>query len=346
MLNFNQFYFSKYRFNLIAEDDIFLPEYKGSTFRGVFGHYLKKTLCLHKRMNQNCNDCIIKTKCAYLYLFETPPLEDFNHSKKFNDYPRPYILVPPLSHDRLFKQGEEFFFEMVLIGEANQYLPYIIYVFEEIAKAGFKKDNGKFFIKNVETLDSSGMETEIYKDKILNNSEAKITFNDFTNEYKSPYPPLIKGEIDLPVGKQEKIIKNSVNEIKITFETPARIEIKDHLVNTPIPFNLLINNLLNRINLLNCLHCKGEYMEDLGELIRQAENISIDSANITWHEIERFSNRKKMKMFQGGIMGEIVYKGDIKDFIPILLVGEFIHIGKFTTLGLGKYRVVLTYSND
>jgi CRISPR/Cas system endoribonuclease Cas6 (RAMP superfamily) len=43
----------------------------------------------------------------------------------------------------------------------------------------------------------------------------------------------------------------------------------------------------------------------------------------------------------GGIIGEVVYEGDLTNFVPLLKIGELTHIGKNTTFGLGKYEVIL-----
>jgi CRISPR/Cas system endoribonuclease Cas6 (RAMP superfamily) len=42
----------------------------------------------------------------------------------------------------------------------------------------------------------------------------------------------------------------------------------------------------------------------------------------------------------GGIVGEALFRGDMKDFLPLVKLGEFVHIGKAVTFGLGKYVVV------
>ena len=43
----NHFRFAQFQFTLKALDCINLPTYKGSTFRGVFGHAFKKIVCVH-----------------------------------------------------------------------------------------------------------------------------------------------------------------------------------------------------------------------------------------------------------------------------------------------------------
>ncbi|MHB8092928.1 MAG: hypothetical protein ACYDH8_15215 [Syntrophales bacterium] len=60
----------RYCFSLTFNDDAALPEYKGSTFRGIFGHSLKKVVCALK--HQECADCLLREKCVYSIVFETP----------------------------------------------------------------------------------------------------------------------------------------------------------------------------------------------------------------------------------------------------------------------------------
>ena len=44
-------------------------------------------------------------------------------------------------------------------------------------------------------------------------------------------------------------------------------------------------------------------------------------------------------MTLGGFMGSVTFKGDFGDFIPFLLLGEQVHVGKGTSFGLGKYQL-------
>lgn len=45
-----------------------------------------------------------------------------------------------------------------------------------------------------------------------------------------------------------------------------------------------------------------------------------------------------MKM--GGFIGSITFEGGLESFLPFLLVGEYIHVGKGTSFGLGKYEIL------
>ena len=41
----------------------------------------------------------------------------------------------------------------------------------------------------------------------------------------------------------------------------------------------------------------------------------------------------------GGIVGKASFSGNIKEFLPLLKIGELVHIGKGTSFGLGKYEI-------
>jgi hypothetical protein len=42
----------------------------------------------------------------------------------------------------------------------------------------------------------------------------------------------------------------------------------------------------------------------------------------------------------GGFVGEVEYRGELREFVPLLKLGEQIHLGKGTGFGLGKYVLV------
>ncbi|NIA10440.1 MAG: CRISPR system precrRNA processing endoribonuclease RAMP protein Cas6, partial [Nitrospiraceae bacterium] len=59
-----------------------------------------------------------------------------------------------------------------------------------------------------------------------------------------------------------------------------------------------------------------------------------------WHDWERWSNRQGTRMKLGGFMGEVTYKGDLRPFWPYIRLGEYVHVGKGSSFGLGRYRIV------
>ncbi|MFB3926226.1 MAG: hypothetical protein ACE14T_09240 [Syntrophales bacterium] len=61
--------FGSYNFSCVFTEDALLPAYKGSSFRGVFGHALKKVACALR--HRECRECILRLQCIYVHTFET-----------------------------------------------------------------------------------------------------------------------------------------------------------------------------------------------------------------------------------------------------------------------------------
>jgi len=316
---FSNLYLYRYKVTIQPIDTLFLPPYKGSAFRGVFGRVLKNLACLYNP-KKNCNTCQFSQKCAYGYIFETYLSKDEPDFRKHKNAPHPYIIVPPLTQTQYFTKDEKLSFYFTLIGKANDYLPYIIYSFLEMGKRGIGKGRKKFKVISVDACFGKYACKEIYdpkKDhlKKINNC---IRYNDFLKK-------------SLPI-----------NEISLVFETPVRIKRSGNLISPFIPFITLIERLCERATLLTYYHCGGKNKE-YQTFLKGAEKIKVKESSLYWYDWERYS-AKQGRMKLGGLIGKITYEGNLKKFLPLLHIGEFIHVGKATTFGLGKYSLYYEHS--
>jgi len=41
----------------------------------------------------------------------------------------------------------------------------------------------------------------------------------------------------------------------------------------------------------------------------------------------------------GGIIGNITYAGNLEQFLPFIVLGKYVHVGKGATFGLGQYEI-------
>lgn len=313
-----KFKLAKFKFDTAAQEKIILPPYKGSTFRGGFGYIFKKIVCVNK--GQDCQDCLLREKCLYISIFETPPPEGTQIMRKYTSIPRPFVIEPPLDSKREYSQGEKLNFSLILIGKAIQYLPYFIFTFQELGKTGIGKYRGKYILKKVESL-SPTQKSTIYqgKDNLLHDDYHLITPHDF-----------------------QKISSHlSQNKLTLRFITPTRIKYEERLTKN-LEFHIFMRNLLRRISLLSYFHCDEEFKkEEIKLLVDKAREIKIENQNLKWYNWERYSSRQDRRMKLGGFVGEITYKREnLKEFLPYILLGSFTHVGKGATFGLGKYEIV------
>ncbi len=129
--------YGKYTFQIKLGRDAFLPRYKGATFRGLFGHALKRTVCALK--NHDCRACILRSNCTYALVFETAHALPVPENKRISDPPHPMVLEPPLTPKTDFAAGEFLNCGLILFGSLNKNLPYFIYAFDQMGKIGLGK---------------------------------------------------------------------------------------------------------------------------------------------------------------------------------------------------------------
>jgi CRISPR-associated endoribonuclease Cas6 len=302
--------FQKFLFTLEAKEPLVLPSYKGSTLRGGFGYAFKRVVCALRE--KECQDCLLKEKCIYSYVFETPPPSDTKIMRKYTSAPHPFVIEPPPEKKRGFIPGNDINFGLILIGRAIDYLPYFIYTFEELGKIGIGKGKGKFKLKSV------GCDG-----KTIYDSESKTI---------KPSKTASLSFCSIGSGK-------GCSNIELNFLTPTRILYNGSLT-LDLQFHILIRQLLRRLSLLSYFHCGGNPSEiDFGGIIERAKEVKVKKSNLRWYDWERYSARQDTRMKMGGFVGEITFEGDIKPFMPLIRAGEGLHVGKGTSFGLGKYEV-------
>lgn len=239
--------------------------------------------------------------------------------KKYPYAPHPFIITPPLEKKTDYNQEDTLCFELILIGRCVDFLPYFIYTFDELGRWGIGRGKGKYFLKEVKVSHPHSGENEksIYtgQDKILHSEFKVLQFNDFISFPSSP------------------------SSLHIKFLTPTRLKYSERL--TPnLEFHILFRNLLRRISLLSYFHCGEELDVDFKGLVEESKKIKVKKSDIRWFDWERYSNRQSAKMKMGGLIGEVHFEGDFSAFFPFLLLGEYLHVGKGTSFGLGKYKIL------
>ncbi|MDR2218961.1 MAG: CRISPR system precrRNA processing endoribonuclease RAMP protein Cas6 [Methylobacillus sp.] len=60
---------------------------------------------------------------------------------------------------------------------------------------------------------------------------------------------------------------------------------------------------------------------------------------INWWHWARYSSRQQRKMVLGGMVGTRKLSGDLTPFLPFLHIGQWLHVGKGATFGLGGYHL-------
>ncbi len=311
--------YGKYTFCSSFDSDAILPEFKGSTFRGVFGHALKKVVCALKR--RECGDCPLGTNCVYPFVFETRDASgETNVKKRIAAPPRPYVIEPMPDIKTRFLSGESFDFNLLLFGKANEYLPYFIYAFDQMGKPGIgkhiSKERASFTLR---TVSANG--------RLVYSSEDGKIRNENVTENLADLMPFLRGK--------HLSETDTIHALTVTLLTPVRIKYENRFDAT-LPFHILVRAMLRRVSSLCEYYGDGEPKLDYRGLVDRAKNITMKESAVSWFDWRRYSNRQDQAMLMGGMIGKVVYEGNLGEFLPLLRFCEKVHLGKQTTFGLGK----------
>ncbi len=304
--------YGKYQFFCRLIDETILPYYKGSTFRGVFGRALKRVVCALKM--QECDQCLLKQRCVYALVFETPVSVESSDDPRIVSPPHPFVIEPALTTDTQFAEGSSFDFHLLLFGEANHNLPYFIYAFEQMGHIGIgRKLNGKrgrFALEEVKAADRiifSGADQKI----ILENAFQDVHLKESEGSHDGDF------------------------QLTVRILTPLRLKFENRF-KADLPFHVLIRAMLRRVSsLFNC-YGKGEPDLDYRGMVRRAEEVHIAKDKLRWYDWKRYSFRQDKAMLMGGMVGSVTYAGKLGEFMPLIDLCSKVHVGKQTSFGLGQ----------
>jgi len=318
------FYISYYRLSYRAEDKVYFSSFKGGVFRGGLGSVLREKACLLPETQ--CSECNLKFRCSYSRLFETPISTNHKYFQGQSYAPHPFIIEPPLEDKDVYQPGEIIDFKLILVGSSVEYLPYFIYAFHQLGEKGIGQivegSRGKCTLTRADSLGNisgDAYSTLYLKDKASYAEPSVLMYLD----------AVMKRLGEVPGGE---------NRIKVRFITPTRVQVDGEIVKT-IEFRDFIKNLLRRISSLCYFYCGYEPDLDYKQLLDKAAEIKTVRDNLRWVDWKWYSGRQNKKLKLGGFKGDIVFQGDIAAFLPFILLGEYIHLGKATAYGLGQYRI-------
>jgi len=306
---------ARLRVTLRAEEPLHLPPYAGSTFRGAFGHAFKRVACPLRR---ECGACAHQAVCVYAYVFDTPAPGDGSSLTRGAYVAHPFVLEPPDTRERDVAPGEALEVGMVLIGRAIPLAPYFLAACREMGRQGVGRGRGRFRLERAVADDP--------------HSPTGRTVYDGERDLLAPAVPPWSGDQIVERGAPR------VERLTVEFVTPTRLRQDADLVVRP-EFGTLATALLRRVSVLAEVHCGARVALDAREILKEAAGVAVVESDLHWHDWERYSARQGTRMALGGFVGQLTLGGPLEPWLPLLRVGEILHVGKGTAFGLGKYRI-------
>lgn len=315
--------FARVRLSLRATTPITLPAHSGSTLRGGFGAALKASVCTVA--SGDCSRCLLRTQCAYSYLFETPIEVGSTRLASAAHAPHPFVIDPVGAPVLRYQTGESFRIDFTLFGDgAINRLPYVVHAMESLGqttglgKRSSEGQPGQFVLIAVSQLCERGVAIPL--------------FDDCGRTLAAPRPETLCDLIDPEFSPSRTA--------RVTFSTPTRLMFDGAPVTTP-EFHVLVRNLLRRASNLAFFHSRAELMLPFRELIDLARQVVLTESTTAWATWERYSRRQRRRLPMAGLVGEATYTGDFRALWPLLCLGELTHVGKHVAFGMGRLTAAL-----
>lgn len=313
---FDQLTFIDLEFTIRPLTTLALQINPASTLRGGIGYILKKMLC-HQTFQTQCKTCEFFNECDYPLLYEK--MDDLKIGDTFIGYSRPFVISTGLYHKKPLSKDETYSFNIRIFGKHVAYVSYMISSIIELGTIGLGNSQ-QFSVVSIFSKNELGLKKTIYHEEKGFISEPNILTAEKIRQVITPY-------------LDEK-------RTEIRFLTPVKIKWNGEF-QSQIPFPILIQNIMRRAQSILAHHQDIIISKkELEEYIEKAGmNVAVRSSSLTWFDNQRYSGRQKQIVKLSGLVGDIVYEGNLTPYLDLIYLGTFLHMGKQSAFGLGQYKM-------
>lgn len=267
-------------------------------------------------------------------------------------------------------------FGMSLFGSAVDDLPYMIYAISAMSQEGFGAARARFVLEKVVARDESGGREVVYTSEqtFVRPHDQRQTLGSLVRarlaELRQKATPTAVHSGFIVAAKaasasasgqpSQSVVANAnasaipasadsrdgaeptafANELKMRFLTPTRLRIKGRVVEQPT-FTQLVGMLSLRLSMIAQTHGSAPLSYDYETMLERSRDVVTGSSSLGLLALERRSNRQRANLDIDGFTGEVSFNGSaIAEVLPLIVAGEFLHVGSGTAFGLGRYMIV------
>ena len=345
------------QFTCEVQTPILLNEHQGSAIRGALFHALRRQFCYDKKA-RGCGECALWATCPICFLVATRNPQ----SGRGTEVPRPYTIEPPLkrmgesanqrrgepaserisesasrrgdvrrsatSSTWFYESGEILEFGLTIFARALDLFPYVVLGSKSLEREGLGKRlrsengdwrRGTFAIREIAAVNRLSGERQ----SVMCQEDSLVSVP------------------DRPVTHQQVLARAEQlpsDVITLIFKTPSRIIERGKLERRPT-FRPLIQRLHGRLRALTGEFSDHPWEFDFREVMAQAEAVQVVEDHTRWEDLDSYSTRLRRATPRGGFIGRVTFAGDLEPFLPWLVWGEVVHVGKDAVKGNGWMRI-------
>jgi hypothetical protein len=329
------------RFRAEVTAPLRLPPAAGAALRGALFGALREQFCLAGR-GPTCGRPDLAANCPVCFLLA--PVDE--GERRGRDVPRPYVLRAPATDGRgapgpaSFAPGQALEFGLATFGRALDHFPYALLGIEEMGRRGLGAGRqGQFRVE------------EVWAENPLAGRQEAIYRRARDGVVRAPSLPVDAAQ----VAEEAAVLAGHGGDRRLRLEllTPTRLIERDRLVKQDaFTFHALLARLLERLSALFGRY-GGDGSTDSGndsadgdarpfeaaELLRAAGDVRIAERRLMWRDLFRASGRHGRMVPMGGLVGDVILEGELTPFLPWLVWGSLVHVGKDAAMGNGQFRL-------
>lgn len=298
----------KLHFTVMMLEDSVLPKYKSSAIRGGMGQMLLKANCIKDTKCQLCDfvsECNVQ-RTMYTKMDKAPDFMRDNDSVGY--------VIECENYHEYFEEGDSWSFNLILFGKTLCYFNLYLQALYMLGQAGIGRNHAPFQITSI------------------TNSTSEDILDQYGNILMERYT--IKRLYDY-VEYRLKYIDRHGLDYKIKFQSPLSLKQQGKALDH-FQMEAILLACARRIYMLDCLENL-----DLEKYRIDLSNVPvIVNQTVRLISIPRYSTRHNSKMYLKGIEGRIDIDKLSEEQLILLLAGELIHIGKHTSFGFGRLRIL------
>lgn len=290
------------RMEYSVEDPELLPDYLGSSWRGVLGWQMQR-LCCPFGQKQACSGCLIREQCPYYLLYEFK-----SERPGFRDSPRPYVLFPEVG-----ETADRQYLTITLIGRAVRVAPLLWKTIQEAARIGLGLERVGFRAHGWEEERPCHGWVRLPKAESYRHVQGGWVLRDY-----------LCSAPDLPW--------------RVRLDPPLRLRAKGHNL-TEMNWPFVLSSLAQRLEMLSVIfHAGAPLGRECWVLLKKYLSTLEPSAKtaFAWKDWSRYSNRQWKKVPMGGLAGETLIHDAPVELWDWLSCANLTHVGKGAVMGMGR----------
>ncbi|GAB4403115.1 MAG: hypothetical protein OHK0048_21670 [Rhodoferax sp.] len=345
---------ARYRLHARVQAPLQLPLYAGSLLRGTFGAALRQLACMTRA--PTCVGCPLRATCPYPRIFETPPpppaanapaadAPGSRRPQQFSALPNAYVIEPPTPGARTLQAGDALEFGIVLIGPALQQSALVLLALQRALARGLTAQRSPCALQAVDWIAPDGSAQRVWCAQSPRLLDHPAQLHWLVNAIESEVARADSSSATSQFSLRHLSSGSGSNagSISLHLHTPLRLQHQGHaLPASKLDARTLLIHLTRRVRLVAQYHAGITGLDAAaGAAIDAAATLQDDKA-LRWMDWTRYSSRQQQEMTLGGVLGRWTLHGTpdaLAQIHPWLWLGQWLHVGKNATMGLGAYTL-------